>query len=689
MPIINKVPNKRININLQGAIGIPNTDANILLIGHRNGIVSGTAPNYAQLQPKSDYPQLSAYRASDLPSFGSGDAAISYMQSLGFTANYGLSSNLTFPAPNEVITPASNGVAASRAKLKKPLLQYNALTSETAVTLQWDTAPAGFNLLVGSNKQISISQINSSTTSAESATNTSTVTATATVKSVSLSPCQLVLTNVQGTFTSTAQITVSYINGDVNVPDPTRTDEICMMVYSAVNSINTKFPTTINTITPTISICFLNPMDTGFNPSSTPIQYLNSDGSNAVLGAVQTLANGNLGIYFATTPANFGVTPLTALGNTLVSKDSTNNDTPDSGTLSSGTLVQVLPGITSSGVGIELKDVTGTFAVGDAASITLDSTQDVFSLLNSAKQYPVSPYEIKTQADISSSSSKFVPLFNYLNKANAPTSVNNGSFFAMGVVANISIPKQQASTLPIFDVSGDTSSSTGSAADSSVGAQYITGAYYPYITKLGDYPLTSAMVASSYAGIIACNDVPFNPLNNILLKLAVTGDLTTVLNDLSSITTTINLGWTPIAVNSKSQAYIIRAVTGLLYLPDTAVPDTEYFPVTDWQIIGLWKKSVFQALSQPAFTNKRKSTQLKDNIINALQPLALNFETQGMFYNMAKLVSEFEVIDDTQDAAKYDVVTPVCVTPEFNAIDVTVNVVSYLSQNGASSTTAA
>jgi hypothetical protein len=35
MPIINKVPNKKITINLQGAIGIPNTDANILLIGHR------------------------------------------------------------------------------------------------------------------------------------------------------------------------------------------------------------------------------------------------------------------------------------------------------------------------------------------------------------------------------------------------------------------------------------------------------------------------------------------------------------------------------------------------------------------------------------------------------------------------------------------------------------------------------
>lgn len=647
MPIINKVPNKKITINLQGAIGIPSTDANILLIGHRSGVVSGAMPSYAELQPKSSYPLLTAYRSYDLPSFSSGDTAISYMQALGFTANYGLSNSLLFPAPTQVITPpsvsslSSGELSANKTKFKKQSLQDGA----TTVTLQWDTAPIGFDLLVGSSKEINITQINGANT------------ATATVQSVNLNPYQLVLNNVQGTFTITAQIAVSYIDTDANVPDPARTDEICMMVYSVVNSINTNFPQTINTITPTISICFLNPMDTGFNPNSAPIQYLNSDGSNAVLSAVQTLPNGNTGIYFATTPANFGVTPLTALGNTLVSKDATNF----------GTLVQVLPGITSSGIGIELTNITGTFVVGDAVTIALDSTQDVFSLLTTAKQYPVSPYEIKTQADISSPTSKFVPLFNYLAKANAPTSVNNGSFFAMGVVANISIPKQQASTLPVFD-------------PSTFGAEYITGAYYPYIQKLGDYPLNSAIVASQYAGIIACNDVPFNPLNNVLLKLPVAADLTTVLNDLSSITVAINLGWTPIGVNSKLQAYIVRAVTGLLYLPGTEAPDTEYFPVTDWQIIGLWKKAVFQALSQPSFTNKRKSTQLKDNIVNSLQPLALNFETQGMFYNMAKLVGEFQTTDDTQDPAKYNVITPVCVTPEFNAIEVTVNVVSYLSQ---------
>jgi hypothetical protein len=649
MPIINKVPNKKININLQGAVGIPSTDANILLIGHRGGVISSAMPSYYQLQPKSGYPQLTAYRSYDLPSFGDGDTAISYMQALGFTANYGLSNTVTFPAPNQVIPPP-NVLAKNRTK---KFLQ----DSTTTVTLQWDNHPIGFDLLVGNSKEIKITQVNNA--------GNDTVTATATVQTASQSPCQLVLTNVQGTFTTTAQITANYIDTSANVPDPARTDEICMMVYSAVNSINTNFPETINTITPTVSICFLNPTDTGFNPNSATVPYLNSDGSNAVLSNVQILPNGNMGIYFANVPANFGITPLTALGNTQIFKSSKDSINP-----ANGTLVQVLPGIVSNGIGIELKDVTDTFAIGDAVNIVLDSTQNVFSLLVSGKQYPVSPYEIKTQADISSPTSKFVPFFNYLAKANAPTSVNSGSFFAMGVVSNISIPKQQASNLPVFD------SPTGA----SFGAEFITGAYYPYMMKLGDYPLSPAIVASNYAGIIACNDVPFNPLNNIALKLPVVSDLTTVLNDLSSITTAINLGWTPVAVNSKQQAYIVRAVTGLLYLPGTETPDTEYFPVTDWQIIGLWKKAVFQVLSKPEFTNKRKSNKLKENAVNALQPLALNFETSGMFYNMAKLIGEFAVIDDAEDPAKYDVVTPVCVTPEFNAIEVMVNVLSYLSQ---------
>ncbi|MFN8788807.1 MAG: hypothetical protein ACK5XF_05580, partial [Neisseriaceae bacterium] len=481
MPIINKVPYKKININLQGAIGIPSTDSNILLIGHRSGVLSGAMPNYNQLQPKSGYPQLTAYRSYNLPSFDSGDSAISYMKALGFTANYGLSNNLTFPAPNKVTMPASE-ITKDKTKFKKLPEDNTAIA-----TLQWDSIPTGFDLLIGSNKEITITQTN--------VTKDVSNTATAKVQSVKQNPSQLVLADVQGIFTNTAQITVNYIDSDVNVPDPERTDEICMMVYYAVNSINSNFPPTINTITPTVSICFLNPDDSGFAPSNEAIRYLNKDGSNAVISNVEKLSNGNTALYFATTPANFGVTPLTALVNTLVSKDVSNN-----GTLVCGTLVQVLPGITSDGVGIELKDIAGAFTVGDIVNITLDSSQDVFSLLVSAKQYPISPYEITSEADIVSPTSKFVPLFNYLNKANAPTSVNNGSFFAMGIVANISTPKQQAGSLPVFD--------TGPS--SPFGAEYITGAYYPYIRKLGDYPLTAAMVASSYAGIIACNDIPFN-----------------------------------------------------------------------------------------------------------------------------------------------------------------------------------
>ena len=337
MPIINKVPHKKININLQGAIGIPSTDANILLIGHRNGVLSSTQPNYPQLKPRYGYPQLTAYQAYDLPSFSNGDIAISYMQSLGFTAHYGLSSSLVFPAPNAVVGVLNEDMSVADVQIvhqpksssKKRVIEVSDKSAEKSadesvidksktnedvdvqanVTLRWNIVPPNFELLVNSNKEITVKQTNDKEV------------ATAKVQSVSVSPCQLVLTNVQGKFTNIVQITVSYIDDSVNVPDPERSDEICLMVYNAVNSINTRFPTTINTITPTISICFLNPNDTRFNPSPTPVQYLTANGTPAKISQIQKLPTGNIIIYFATTPVNFGITPLYQLGNTKLFKD--------------------------------------------------------------------------------------------------------------------------------------------------------------------------------------------------------------------------------------------------------------------------------------------------------------------------------------------------------------------------------
>ncbi|MCC2626071.1 MAG: hypothetical protein K0R14_1944 [Burkholderiales bacterium] len=120
MPIINKVPNKKISINLQGAISIPSTDANIMLIGHRSGAIA----SYSQLRPKPGYPQLTAYRTYDLPNFNSGDAAMSYMQALDFSVGYGSSNDLLFIAPSQIIPPpnspsSNNELPANKAKFKK------------------------------------------------------------------------------------------------------------------------------------------------------------------------------------------------------------------------------------------------------------------------------------------------------------------------------------------------------------------------------------------------------------------------------------------------------------------------------------------------------------------------------------------------------------------------------------------
>lgn len=418
MPTINKVPYRKVNVNTIGSIGIPSADSNILLIGHRQGVVTGTSPNYPQLQPQAGYAQLTAYRAFALPSFSNGDMALDYMESLGFTVNRGLSSSVTFPAPSSVSAEEPTN------KFKKG---FDKVTATTA-TLTWSSVPTNFNLILGANQQISVTQISAGVQ-----------VASGNLVSASQSPCQIVLGNVTGTFSSTGQIIVSIINNNLNIPDPARTDEICMMVYRAFNNINVEFPEPVNVITPTVWISYLNPNDTGFSPNSAAISYLNSDGTSCALNSVATLPDGNTALYFSSIPANFGITPLSTLGNTIISNGT-----------ASANLVGILPGLTNGGIGLEVNNVSGTFAAKDNITIQLDSSQTPFSLLTTPIQYPCSCYPINTQSDISSSNSKFVPFFNYLSTSNSPMAVNQKAYFAIGIVANINIPKQQASTLPVI-----------------------------------------------------------------------------------------------------------------------------------------------------------------------------------------------------------------------------------------------
>ena len=178
---------------------------------------------------------------------------------------------------------------------------------------------------------------------------------------------------------------------------------------------------------------------------------------------------------------------------------------------------------------------------------------------------------------------------------------------------------------------------------------------------------------------MALNDIPFNPMNKVNTPLPVSSNVGSTLKN-TQAEEVLTLGWTPFVYQPDSkQLQIVRNVTGLLYVPGTSSPDNENFPVTNQQIIGLWKQSVYEFLSQSQFTNVRKSSIVKGQALAGLQGISTQFEQFGMFADTKIYNKQFTITDNITDASAYDVYTPVVIEPELNSFNVTTNVVSYLT----------
>ncbi len=419
---------------------------------------------------------------------------------------------------------------------------------------------------------------------------------------------------------------------------------------------STSLPGTINTSSSQLYISFLNyastigtPIeDTGYSPNSASIAI-------TAPTSVATLSNGNTALYWTTVPLDFGLVPNKALGSSTITQ--TTSDAV-------GTIVGYLSGLVSGGIGLELSNVTGgVFVASDALTLDLDETQDIFTLLTHPINYIATPYDINAGNLLTNSS--YAPFTSFLVYGNASTSVNNQQYYALGFVANTSIPQGSLSTLPPFD-------------PSSYGARNIVGGYAPSFPALGDVTLSSAEVAAYHCGLMAFNDIPFNPINKINTPLPISSNVGSLLKS-TQAGAVLNLGWTPFVYEPTSkQLQIVRNVTGLLYIPSTMVPDTENFPVTNQQIIGLWKQSVYEFLSQSQFTNVRKSSVVKGQALRGIQGISTQFEQTGMFTDTAVYNKQFTITDDITDPSAYDVYTPIVIEPELNAFNVTANVQSYL-----------
>ena len=617
-----KTPNISIRTSIEQVGALPSIQATIACVGHRSLI--GGATQLSPLTPAPGYPQLQYFEPFTMPAFGSGYTALSYMQNLGFTVNYGLSGSLLFPAPSTVVVNSNN-----------------------TVTLTYAAMPLNYNLLLQRGVSATITQATSG--------------ATGIFLSASTSSFAITLGSVTGTFVTTSADTISiaYINNSLGLPDPNRTEEICMQVfymYQVMNDI--RGGTQYNFITPSVFLSVLTDRETGgaFAPNPAAVTL-----GIPTATAVQT--NGDVYIGYASVPTNAAYVPLSPLGSSALTQATST---------ATGVVIGVLAPYTIAGCAfvVNVGPVSGpAFDLTHSISLFLDASQTVFTLMDSTPfTCIVDPYNVATNTDINTNQSQF---FNYINAVNQPTEVEKGHFGVFGVFANTTIPAQ----------------SMGSSLPTAVNNNWYAPVYYPYVANVGEYPQTAAMIAAAVASFFSCNSAPYNPQSSVIIPSVLSSSNTQnrVILGLTGVTCSevaLDLGWSPLCVNSAGQVFPARLVTGQTTLPNTNVEDVEFFPLSNWQIVTYFQQQLYVGLIAAGVKQLRQSPQVLTKVKGVVVAAMMNFQTLGMFENVANLA---KLVTVTQSNVPDTIIiqVPITVIPELASANVQVGLISSLFTLGA------
>lgn len=624
LPFI-KTPNIAIQTRIAQVGAIPSLQSTIACVGHRTAIGGSLTP----LVPQPGYPTLQYFFPFSLPTFSSGNEALSYMKNLGFTVNYGLSGNLIFPAPDLVT-----------------------INANSTVTLSYSSVPANYNLLSQTGFTATLTQTTSTAAGLfKSAVNNLTFSST-------LYAANIIVSMVSGTFLTTSAdiITIAYINNNLGLPDPNRTEEICMQVYYIYKAMNEiTGGSQYNFIKPSVFLSVLTDRETSGSFSPNP--------ASLTLGiptatAVQT--DGSVYIGYAAVPANGVYVPLQQLGTTTISQLTS---------LATATLLGVLPAQTIVGCAfvIHVNNNSPAFDTTHASSMILDATQNVFVLMdNLSFSCIVNPYNVATNADITTNQSTF---FDYIASVNQPAEVEKGHFGVFGVFANTTIYATQMLTLP-------------TAVNSVLPAQWHFPIYYPYQPLVGEYPQSSAVIAASGASFASCNSAPFNPQTLVTMPgiLSSANTQNRVVYGTSGATASeiaLDLGWTPLCVSAAGTVFPARLITGQTTLPNTNVVDEEFFPISTWQIVQSFQQQLYVALLISGVKQLRQSPKVLSNVKGVVIGLMRNFETLGMFENVSFWAKEV-VVAQSNIPDTILIQVPAQVIPELASAFVEVGLISSL-----------
>lgn len=273
------------------------------------------------------------------------------------------------------------------------------------------------------------------------------------------------------------------------------------------------------------------------------------------------------------------------------------------------------------------------FGAADAALTALEATK---------AEYVVSPYDgqdsalrdkLKASAQVMSGAQR----------------VDNNQFGTIGVVFNRD--EADPADLDQFDT------------------QFICGVY---LRDSGTPDYSIGEMAAAAAGRMAANLVPFNPLDSVTIDGIEPpedeGDWPTVGAGLES-ETILERGWTPLFVKPNGEVAFVRTVTGRISSDGTGAPVvTAYYDVQDFNVLYLFRKTIWTRFSQPDFKRRKASADTAVEIKSEVIRLMTAFQDQNMFQAVEELGKLVLVERSASDRHRFDVKIPVNVIPGLHVI---------------------
>jgi hypothetical protein len=614
-----RIPSVQGTQNLIGTPPLPTSQNNIFIFGNR--ITTAVPDGLPILDPDSGFPLYEYYNTYPLPSQLLNDplGMLSYFKDAGFTVTTGYSATILLnnASATDVVTLAANNQVivyyTNASTLVEPLVgagisgTFNDITA--VVTGTFVSAEVGSFLGLYDSKII-----------LEAAGFASVV--------------------------ATNNISISFTNSTILVPDPTGTEPFIMNLYSAIEA--SLIPENVNSTvaTPQVYFSFLpNAARSGlFGPTATPLTL--------TVPTAQTATT----VSFAIPSLNVAYIPMSALGATTITQATT---------LAVGTVVSAI--VNGGQLIVTLDNITGAFNIVDLCTLNLDATQLVYTFQKklfatkviSLQQAPL-PYAINSSSDITTT---YKPAFDYVSELNQPATSQSGQAICLIPFANLTIAQNSAAlSLP-----------------TNVNNYQFEPIYYPYQPVIGELPLTAGQMAAAFAMVIGSNVSPLNPQGGVIIN-----GLPTPTNPNKYIDVTINgiadqvmkLGWNTVAVNNNQQAYAVNPITGMTTLPNLTTPDNEFYPIYVWQTLDYLRKGVTLICQKIGLGQVRQTPRilsiLKGNIVIFMKTM----QDRGMLLNVLQNESLITIIQDPNNPLGIDITIPTQIVPGLEDIFYTINVFS-------------